>query len=182
MATDLVWSKGHKNIVAIAAGVSMDQEERSQGYCASMRHLGGTAHVIWTLPPGTQARPPGVADRPSIAEATELAITISGTTAILVLSSNAVPDVMGVLYAKGRTPGKDISIVVMGCWDWMHKVAFPPISHCVLPYYEAGKRAATLFLALEHETVSPWERAVVIPPRLDAFHCLDGGTLACVSV
>lgn len=177
IATETLWLRGHRNIVAIATERLVDQEERAQGFHDTMKRLGGSARVIWTLAQGDEPRPTAVADRPDSREAAEFIAADRSISAILTLSSFSIKEIMRTLHNKSHMPGRDVSVMALGCWDWMHEIAFPQITHVALPYYEAGQQAARLVLALG-TSPSPREARVVVPVGVDALHGANGGTIA----
>ncbi|MBI4307914.1 MAG: substrate-binding domain-containing protein [Chloroflexi bacterium] len=177
MATEILWARGHRDIYAIAADRRIGQPERVQGYCDAMRRSGGTPRVLWTLAQDGGGQPSAAADRPDTRVAAELAAADAQVSAILAFNADVTKEVLRALRQRGRTPGKDISIMAMGCWDWMHDIALPPITHVALPYYEAGQQAGRLLQVMTTRDLPASERTVVISLTADALHGGDGGSV-----
>src|SRR5690606_20469156 len=79
----------------------------------------------------------------------ELATSIANSkevTAVLSLSSHSAWPLVQSFHQSGCRVGDDKSLLVLGCWDWMHNISIPPITHVPLPYYEAGKKAAAILV------------------------------------
>ncbi len=176
-ATKLLWDQGHRNIVALAMAHWLGQRARVQGYQDTMERLGGTPNVIWALSADSGPRPGAVADRPYLHEASDMISEDREVTAILALSASAVKEVMRALHQRNRLPGRDIAVLALGCWDWMHNVAHPPITHVALPYYEAGLQAAHVLIEMAKGGHHQAQRVQTIPLPSRAFHLGERGTM-----
>ncbi|MBI4304871.1 MAG: substrate-binding domain-containing protein, partial [Chloroflexi bacterium] len=182
LATEILWQRGHRNIVAIEMDGIMGQRARVAGYVDTMRAYGGTPRVKQSMSPSPDLRPAAPVDRPSLRDVADLAVASGEASAILALSSSATLEVMRAFHVRGLRPPSDGSVMALGCWDWMHFVASPPISHVTLPYYEAGREASRLLLTLTGDRSAGIERTVSLEPGDEALHCVDNGTVATVPV
>ena len=178
MATQFLWARGHRDIAAIALDPFLGQAASAQGYSDAMERLGRRSRLIWAMATDDGPRPSASADRPALREVAEQVAVDPCVTAILALTAQTAKEVMRALHSRGRTPGKDVSVMGLGCWDWMHDVAFPPITHLALPYYTAGQRAANLLLDLSTREPLSEERHIVVSPSAEQLHAGEAGTVA----
>ena len=176
-ATETLWAKGHRDITALAVDRKVPQIRKVQGYSDTIERLGGRNRVVWTLLPDAGSQP-AAADRPDLHEAAEMIVSDLDASAVLALSSHAAKSAMSALRKIDRGPTTPrVSLMALGCWDWMHLVSFPPITHVVLPFYEAGQRAAAMLLALRADDFEPHQREVTVPLPDYALHESTDGTL-----
>ena len=178
LAVEFLWSRGHRRTIAIAVARGLAQREKMEGYCAAVKRLGGVARVVWAMAPGSGLRPAAQADRPDLRDAAELVAADPEVSAIVALSSHAAAWVIRALHDRGRMLGSDASVIALGCWEWMHEVAFPPLTHVALPFYEAGQQAGQLILSMADRELPPWGREVIVSPPTTALHGSHKGTVA----
>jgi DNA-binding LacI/PurR family transcriptional regulator len=176
LATDFLWSHGHRRIVALAADGMANQMERVRGYEAAMRAHRAEPEVTWLMRADRRPRPASTADRPDSREAAELIASDPQITAAIALSSHSAKPFARAIRPHGRVLGEDLSLIALGCLDWMHEVASPPITHVMLPFYEVGQRAAEILT--ERYLPSSVTCSVGVPSST-AIHWPRGGTAAC---
>lgn len=181
IVTETLWSKGHRKIMAIAIGESTSknaQQGRIDGYRIATERLGGKSRVLLTsgLADGHTFGPPS--DKPELREAIDLIVADNDYTAFMPLSAHAVKQLTRALNRKGLMPGRDVSVMTLGCWDWMHYVSSPPLSHLALPYSDAGRRALDMVLDISSVKRAIHEANVVnLHPDRKLLHFVENGTI-----
>ena len=183
LATEHLWDRGYRKIAAI--GVESETADRShtdriEGYCDSIRELGGEPHLVLAF--GALSHSVVPADLPDLREAVELVIRDHSVDALLALNSDVAREAVKALHDRSQTPGVDLAIVSIGCREWMHDICRPPLSHIALPQYGAGRRAARMLLEIggHYGEQSPREQIVIMSPTAatDTLHSFEEGTIA----
>lgn len=178
LATEMLWLKGHRNILALAIDRANSQIRKVDGYCDAMERLGGTPRVLWALMSNSgRVSSTTAGDRPGLREAAEMVASDEELDAVISLSSHSTKELVSVLHRSGRMPASSISLVAVGCWDWMHHICLPPITHVALPYYDVGRRAANLLLSMGDQEMPQNGIEDFIPLPASAIHCAMNGTV-----
>jgi DNA-binding LacI/PurR family transcriptional regulator len=175
-ATEALWSRGHRNMVVLAIERRWGQYKKAEAFCDTLSKLGGTGRVIWGMLSDSKPQLQTISDRPSMREAAQLIADDPDVGAVCALSSYATKYLLLAFRSRGRILGEDVSLIGLGCWDWMHEND-PPVTHVAFPHYEAGKRAATVLLSpeREHRQFEPAQIKVPLPDP--AIHVSVNGTI-----
>ncbi len=182
IATQTLLGRGHRNIVALALTPWPGQRTSLRGYHETMQSYGRAGSVVWARASNSGPVSSAFGDVMDLQQAADLVASDPEVTALLALSSSFCKAVLRALHSRGRVPGRDVSLIALGCWDWMHNVATPPVTHVALPYHEAGRQAAYLLMALATRRLSPQERWVTVPLPDKALHAGPEGTLTSISL
>lgn len=179
LAAEALLSAGKRDVVIVApANWLMGTSDVMNGCSNVIQQFGGSCKTIWALESDLGEVLPARGDRPTLNEAAESIAADRTISSILVLGGWAAPPVVKALLGQGRVPGRDVSVFVVGCTNWMHNGSIPPISHLALPYYEQGREAVRLLITLAARELNPEERNLILPLSHELLHCYQGGSVA----
>lgn len=148
-ATEFLWNEGRRNTLAIALAswsFAISQDSRVRGYKETVERQGGKPNVIWALDPESALELGSRGDCPNLAQAAEMAARDRHIEGIVALSLMATKEIIHQLRIHRRRLGEDVSLVAIGCADWMHDVMSPSVTHVSPPYLAAGSLAARVLL------------------------------------
>lgn len=178
LAVEIQWARGHHQLAAIGLSGWATQDRKADGLQSRSKQLGMSLNLLWAREPTSGPRPRSSGDELTLRDAADRIAGDMDSQAAVALSSYATKELMRALHERGRLPGRDFSLIALGCWDWMHDISHPPLSHVVLPFHTVGRRAARILNALSSRDLGSLEREVVISLTTVDVHCLEGGTVA----
>lgn len=177
LAAEVQWARGHTQVGAIALTDWATQDRKAIGLETRAGQLGLSVNLFWAREPTSGLRPRSAGDELSLRDAADRIASDFSTSAAIALSSYATKELTRALNIAGRRPGIDFSLIALGCWDWMHDVANPPLSHIVLPFHTVGRKAARILNTLSIRELGSIEREIVVNVSSVDIHCLEAGTV-----
>lgn len=177
LAAEIQWARGHRHISAIGLSGWATQDRKARGLEDRCQQLGMSLTLLWAREPNSGPRPRSSGDELSLRDAADQIAGDMESTAAIALSSYATKELARAFAERDRQLGSEFSLIALGCWDWMHDVSRPPLTHIVLPFHTVGRRAARILNAMLNRDLGSLEREVVISLASVDVHCLENGTV-----